>query len=66
MTPQSLPIFLDAAEPLADAETIELFSAIIDALDMRALLPTDTKVWSDVHDLLPYEIERISDHHGHD
>lgn len=65
MRSRSLPVFLDAAEPLADAETIELFSAIIDALDMRSLLPTDTKVWSEVHDLLPYEIERILDHDVH-
>ena len=65
MTPRSLPVFLDAAEPLADAETIELFSAIIDALDMRALLPTNAKVWNDFQDRLPHEIERILDHDGH-
>ena len=59
MTPQSLPVFLDAAEPLPDAETIELFSAIIDALDMRALLPGDAKLQSDFHELLQHEIDRI-------
>ena len=56
MTRKTAIAYLGPADPLADHDSLELFSRIIDALDARAFLPSEAAIWDNFAAMLRDEI----------